>query len=114
MGASEFILIMAMEVVLIVMGVRALQLVMHREPRVLNVYLRLSARMHERPWLLYRIPLAVFTWGILAGAWEAVTSNDGIEATLRLVFPLVATIALVLTILVWRLHSAEETGGRRG
>jgi hypothetical protein len=58
MGASEFILIMAMEVVLIVMGVRALQLIMHREPRVLNVYLRLSARMNERPWLLYRIPLA--------------------------------------------------------
>lgn len=110
MSAPELILIIAMEVVLVAMGVRALQLITSREPRVRDVYRRASDRMHDRPWLLYRIPLAVSAWGALVGVWDVATSDGMTEATLRSVFPLLAAIAVTLTIRVWRLHSTE---GRR-
>ena len=110
MSAPELILIVAMEVVLVAMGVRALQLITSSEPRLRDVYRRASDRMHERPWLLYRIPLAAFAWGIVAGVWDVATSDSATEATLRFVFPLLAAIAVTLTIRTWRLHSSEESG----
>lgn len=108
MSAPELILIITVEVVLVAMGVRALQLISSRDPRLRDVYRRASDRMHERPWLLYRIPLALSAWGAVAGVWDVATSNGVTEATLRFVFPLLAAIAVTLTIRVWRLHSAEE------
>ena len=110
MSAPELILIVAMEVVLVAMGVRALQLITSREPRVRDVYRRASDRMHERPWLFYRLPLALSAWGALAGVRDVAVSDSATEATLRLVFPLLAAIAVILHIRVWRLHSAEESG----
>ena len=110
MSALELILIIAMEVALVAMGVRALQLIAQRDPRVRDVYRRASNRMHERPWLLYRVPLAVSAWGALAGVSDVATSDGVTEATLRFVFPLLAAIAVSLTIRLWRLRSAEASG----
>jgi hypothetical protein len=97
----------AAEITLVTIGVRALWLSMCSEPRVADVYLRWSDRMHEHPWLLHCLPLAVSAWGILIGIRDVSRSEDTTEAALRVVFPLLSLIGLALTVRVWRLHPAD-------
>lgn len=107
MGSPELILLIAAEAFLFALGVGVLRLSLHREPRSTKIYARWSARMHRRPWLFYWTPVALFAWGALDGLWELATSDEAVEAALRLVFPFMSIVALVLTVRVWRLGSAN-------
>lgn len=110
MAAPELVFLITAEACLLALGVAALRLSLNDEPGSSKMYTRWSARMHRRPWLFYWTPVALFVWGALEGLWEVATSEEAVEAVLRLVFPFMAIIALVVTVRVWRMNSASAGG----
>ncbi len=109
MGTPELVFLVTAEAFLVAMGVGVLRLSLHNEP-LTRIYARWSARMHRRPWLFYWTPVGLFAWGALSGLWEVATSDELVRGALRLVFPFISIVALVLTIRVWRLDSANAGG----
>lgn len=112
MGTPELVFLITAEVCLLALGVTALRLSLNDEAvdSSSRMYARWSARMHRRPWLFYWTPVALFVWGALEGLWEVATSEEAVEAVIRLVFPFMAFIALVVTVRVWRMNSASAGG----